>query len=184
MYAGLNGNPTTQGNPPKIKASPRVGIVYSVDPNTVIRAGYGLYWAPYNYPAPSTATNNYGQVGFAQNTISPQTLPASGGTPAVSITNPFPNGLVQPLGSSLGSLTGVGTNISYVDQNGTAPRVQQFSLDFQRELPGAQAVTVSYGGSRGDNLSLGGSNDAGTGTDSGFRPSSIRTRPAGSSFIT
>ena len=25
MYAGVNGNPTTQGNPPKIKASPRVG---------------------------------------------------------------------------------------------------------------------------------------------------------------
>ncbi|HKB13013.1 MAG TPA: TonB-dependent receptor, partial [Vicinamibacterales bacterium] len=161
MYAGINGNKTTQGNPPKIKASPRVGIVYSLDTNTVIRGGYGLYWAPYNYPAPSTSTNNYGQVGYAQNTISPQTLPAAGGTPAVSITNPFPNGLVQPLGNSLGTLTGVGTNISYVDQNGTAPRVQQFSVDLQRELPGAQAVTVSYVGSRGDHLSLGGSNDAG-----------------------
>jgi hypothetical protein len=79
----------------------------------------------------------------------------------VSLTNPFPNGLVQPLGNSLRSLTGVGTNISYVDQNSTAPRVQQYSVDVQRELPGAQAITVSYVGSRGDHLSLGGSADVG-----------------------
>jgi hypothetical protein len=77
----------------------------------------------------------------------------------VSLTNPFPNGLVQPLGNSLGTLSGAGTNISYVDQNSTAPRVQQFSVDLQRELPGSQAITVSYVGSRGDHLGLGGSAD-------------------------
>src|SRR5262252_5294069 len=54
MYAGVNGNPTTQGNPPAIKASPRVGIVYSFDTSTVLRSGYGVYWAPFNYQAPST----------------------------------------------------------------------------------------------------------------------------------
>src|SRR5262249_9137144 len=47
----------------------------------------------------------------------------------------------------------------YVDQNGTAPRVQQYSVDFQRELPGNQAVTLSYIGARGDHLSLGGTVD-------------------------
>ena len=31
MYAGVNGNPTQQGNPPKAKWSPRVGAVYSLD---------------------------------------------------------------------------------------------------------------------------------------------------------
>jgi hypothetical protein len=157
MYAGVDGNPTTQGNPPKMKWSPRLGAVYSLDTNTVLRAGYGLYWAPYNYPAPSTSTNNYGQVGYAQNTIVPQTS----GVPTVTLTNPFPNGIVQPTGNSLRTLTGVGTNISYVDQNSTAPRVQQYSVDLQRELPGAQAVTVSYIGSRGDHLGLGGSDDVG-----------------------
>ena len=161
MYAGVNGNPTTQGNPPSVKFSPRVGAVYSLNTNTVLRAGYGLYWAPYNYPTPSTSANNYGQVGYSQNTISPQVLAAGGGVPTVSISNPFPNGLVQPLGNSLGTLTGVGTNISYVDQSSTAPRVQQFSVDLQRELPGAQAITFSYVGSRGDNLALGGSADVG-----------------------
>jgi len=160
MYAGVNGNPETQGNPQKVKWSPRVGGVYSLDSKTVIRGGYGLYWAPYNYPAPSASANNYGQVGFTQNTVSPQVLASTGGTPAVSINNPFPNGLIPVSGNSRGALSGISTNISYVDQNSTSPRVQQYSADFQRELPHNMAFTVSYVGSRGDNLALGGSNDA------------------------
>ncbi len=159
MYAGVDGNKVTQGNPPKVKWSPRVGVVYSLDTKTVIRGGYGLYWAPYNYPAPSTTANNYGQVGFANNTIVPQS--AAGTVPTVSLTNPFPNGVVPPLGNQLGTLTGAGINISYVDQNSTAPRVQQYSVDFQRELSANQSFTVSYVGSRGAHLSLGGSNDIG-----------------------
>src|SRR5262245_25267745 len=76
------------------------------------------------------------------------------------MTNPFPGGIVPPLGNSLGARTGVGTGISYVDQNGTAPRVQQYSVDLQRELGGNMAITVSYLGAKGDHLGLGGSNDA------------------------
>jgi trimeric autotransporter adhesin len=157
MYAGVDGNGTTQGNPPKVKWSPRVGAVYSLDTKTVIRGGYGIYWSPWNYATPSTSSSNYGQVGYTQNTVLLQTAP----TPAVSLTNPFPNGLVQPLGNSLKTLTGVGTNIAYIDQNGTAPRVQQYSLDFQRELSGGQSVTISYVGARGDHLGLGGTSDTG-----------------------
>jgi hypothetical protein len=157
MYAGVDGNGTTQGNPPKVKWSPRVGAVYSLDNKTVIRGGYGLYWAPWNYPTPSTSTSNYGQVGYSQNTILQNTAPV----PTISLTNPFPNGLVQPFGNSLGTLTGVGTNIAYIDQNGSAPRVQQYSIDLQRELPGNQAITVSYIGARGDKLGLGGTSDTG-----------------------
>src|SRR3954447_24620248 len=96
MYAGVNGNPTTQGNPPKIKTSPRIGAVYSFTTNTVLRGGYGIYWAPYNYPIPSTSTSNYGQVGYTQNTLVQQTA----GTPTVTLTNPFPTGVQQPTGNS------------------------------------------------------------------------------------
>jgi hypothetical protein len=157
MFAGVNGNPTTQGNPPKVKWSPRVGAVYSITPDTVLRSGYGLYWAPYNYTPPSPTANNYGQVGFTQNTLSPQTSPI----PTVTLTNTFPNGVLQPSGNSLGALAGVGTNIAFVDQGRTAPRVQQYSVDLQHELPGNQAITVSYVGSRGDHLGLGGTVDVG-----------------------
>jgi hypothetical protein len=161
MYAGINGNKTTQGNPPTAKFSPRVGIVYSMDTKTVIRAGYGMYWAPWNYPVPSATSNNgnYGQIGFTNNTSAPQTA----GTPAVTLANPFPNGLVPPYGNTNGPnglLGGVGTSIAFVDQNRTAPRVQQYSADFQRELIADMAITFSYVGARGDHLPLGGTVDS------------------------
>ena len=54
-FAGVNGNPTQQGDPPAAKFSPRLGAVYSLNTKTVLRAGYGMYWAPWNYPAPSPA---------------------------------------------------------------------------------------------------------------------------------
>jgi len=156
LYAGQNGANTFQGDPPMAKWSPRVGAVYSFNAKTVLRGGYGIYWAPWNYQQPSSTTNNYGQTGFTVNTSTPQ----GELIPTVTLDNPFPRGLVQPLGNSLGLLTGVGTSINYVDQNKGAPRVQQYSLDLQRELPGSMAVTVSYIGARGDNLGYGGSADA------------------------
>ena len=155
LYAGVNGNKTTQGNPPAVKFSPRVGAVYSINSSTVVRAGYGLYWSPWNYPVPSATANNYGQTGYTQNTPTPQTPLI----PTVTLTNPFPNGLVAPLGNSLGAKTGVGTTISYIDPNRTAPRVQQYSADVQKEIGGGMAISVSYIGARGDHLPLGGTID-------------------------
>jgi trimeric autotransporter adhesin len=156
MYAGVDGTKTTQGNPPGIKWSPRVGAVYSIDPKTILRGGYGLYWAPFNYPIPLTSEGNYGQVGYTQNTI----LSTSRSVPT-TLDNPFPAGIQQPTGNSRGALTNLDSNISYVDQNRTAPRVQQFSVDLQRELPGNVVFLASYVGARSDDIGLGGSNDIG-----------------------
>jgi hypothetical protein len=155
MYAGVGGNHTYQGNPPSVRWSPRAGLAYSFNTKTVLRGGYGIFWAPFNYPIPSTTNNNYGQVGYTQNTVLPQTLP----TPTVTLDNPFPNGVVQPSGNTKGALSGVGTTISYVDQNRKAPRVQQYSVDIQFQLPDNMAISVGYVGSRSDHLGLGGSND-------------------------
>jgi hypothetical protein len=70
---------------------------------------------------------------------------------------------VPPYGSTVGPngiLGGVGTSIAFVDQNRTAPRVQQYSADFQRELAQDMSLTVSYVGARGDHLPLGGTVDS------------------------
>jgi hypothetical protein len=158
MYAGVNGNKTTQGNPPAIKWSPRVGAVYSLNSNTVVRGGYGIYWAPYNYPAPSTSSSNYGQLGYTQNT---PIYTSQVSVPTRTLDNPYPLGVLQPTGNTKGALTGINTALSYIDQNRTAPRVQQWSVDLQRELPGAMAVTATYMGARGEHLPLGGSVDVG-----------------------
>jgi hypothetical protein len=157
LYAGVDGNRTFQGDPPPLGFSPRIGGVYSINSRTVVRGGYGSFLAPWTYPTPMSASNNYGQVGFTNNTVSPQTT----GTPTVTLTDPFPNGpLVPPLGNTPGTLTtGVGTTISFVDQHRTAPRVQQYSADVQREVGGGMAVSIAYIGARGDHLPLGGTND-------------------------
>ena len=103
VYAGQNGANEYQGDPPGIKISPRVGMVYSMNPKTVVRAGYGIYWAPWNYQA--VAAQNYGNIGFTEVTQSPQPQ----FIPTVSLTNPFPNGVSTPFGNTRGALTGVGS---------------------------------------------------------------------------
>ena len=153
IYAGVGGASTEWGDPPGLKVSPRLGAVYSLNEDTVIRGGYGVFWAPWNYQFPGTT--NYGQLGFNRRTslFQPST------NPVTSLQNPFPTGLDPALGSALGAVTGAGGNITVIDQNKKAPWVQQYSIDVQRELPGNLALTVGYSGARGTDLGLGGTND-------------------------
>ncbi|MEQ1907875.1 MAG: carboxypeptidase regulatory-like domain-containing protein [Vicinamibacterales bacterium] len=151
VFAGQNGANTEQGNQPKLKVAPRVGVVYSLNEKTVLRSGWGLYYAPWVYPA--AGTNSWGQYGYAATTDVPQ---STGSVPTVSMSNPFPAGLVQPSGSSLGALTGVGGTIQFVDPSKGAPKVQQYSADLQRELPLGMSLTLNYTGSTGTDLGWGG----------------------------
>ncbi len=122
VYAGVNGAPTQQGNQPAVKFSPRVGLVYSINPKTVIRTGYGVYWAPWNYQF--VGATNYGQVGYSQDTFMTQ----GQYFPTATLTNPFPGGVTQPRGNTLGALEGVGNpgGIEFIDQDKKAPYVQQY----------------------------------------------------------
>jgi hypothetical protein len=125
-------------------------------PRAVLRGGYGMFWAPWNYQFPGTT--NYGNIGYSsQPTMIPND---AAGVPTTLFRNPFPNGLTQPTGNSLGVLTGVGGNIDVIDQNKKAPYVQQVNADFQYQLTDSVAVSVGYAHARGDDLGLGGTNDA------------------------
>jgi hypothetical protein len=155
IFAGQNGAPRAQGNQPAVKPAPRVGAVFSFNDKTVLRGGWGLYYSPWNYPA--AGTTGWGQTGYSATTLVPQ-VPT--GVPTVTMSNPFPSGLVQPTGNALGLLTGVGGDVYFIDPNKGAPRVQQYSTDLQRELPGGMSVIVGYTGLTGRNLSWGGSGNA------------------------
>jgi hypothetical protein len=56
----------------------------------------------------------------------------------------------------LGLLTGAGGTINFVDQNKGDPKVHQYSIDLQRELPGNMAITVGYVGATGRDIGFGG----------------------------
>jgi hypothetical protein len=144
VFAGQDGANEYAGNPPAIKLSPRVGMAYSLNDATVVRAGYGLFWAPWSSGFESTP-------GYAQTTnLQQETL-----RPITSIDNPFPSGLLPVSGSANGLLTGVSSSISFIDPDRDAPRVHQYSVDVQRQLPGDMSVGVTYMGATGQHLTWG-----------------------------
>jgi hypothetical protein len=169
MYAGVDGNKDYQGNPRKHKFAPRGGLAYSLNSTTVVRGGYGLFWAPMqgHFPAESA----YGTRGFTA--VTDYVASFDGGLtpcPGCSLTNPFPGGLAEPVGNAQGKLTGIGGNINFIDQNAASAYVHQYSLDVQKELPRHIAVTVGYVGSRSENLQATGT------TDNGLNINQIPTR--------
>jgi trimeric autotransporter adhesin len=145
-YAGQNGNATSCCKPPKTKFGPRFGVAYQITPKTTFRGGWGIFYAPTIFSTDASIA-----PGYTQST----TYVASNdgnATPANSLSNPFPNGIQQPVGNTLRALTAIGSTFNYLDQNRTAGMVQQFSADLQRELPFGIALEVGYVGSRSSHL--------------------------------
>jgi hypothetical protein len=93
------------------------------------------------------------QTGFNQ--LSNVVATNDGGiTFASSLADPFPTGILQPTGASLGPLTYVGNAIGYFNPNPLAPHLLKYQMDIQRELPGQFVMSVGYLGSRGSDLEV------------------------------
>ncbi len=145
-FAGIDGQKTTTGNPNQNKLSPRLGFAYQLNENTVLRGGWGIFWAPmFGLGSP------YNSEGVTA-TTAPSVSNDGNKTPAISLSNPFPNGLDRPVGNKLGPLTGVGKPMTIFDPNATSTRVQQFSFDIQRQFGRGWAATLGYSGSRTSHL--------------------------------
>ena len=133
---------------------PRIGMSYQLTEKTVVRAGFGIFMAPFQIETPQ-------QVGFAGTT---PFVPSNnnGLTFVATLTNPFPNGLsgVQPsFGSSLGLLTGIGADVA----SDAAPIVgllrknskfARIVLGIQRELPGQIVVEANFIRANGYDLAV------------------------------
>ena len=164
IYSGVNGAPTHQWDPPSLKLGPRVGFAYSLNESTVIRGGYGIFWAPYAIPNMPRETR-VGTVGYTATTqyvgsfdgITPAS-PGSGS--AGSLTDPYPSGLIEPSENSLGLLTQAGGSVHFNDQFRESPYIQKWSIDVQRDIASTIAIKVGYLGSKGSNLALGGTVDS------------------------
>jgi hypothetical protein len=148
QYAGVNGASSSVGNPYSNKWGPRMGIAYQLDSKTVIRGGYGIFWAPQFAIGSPLATPGYSATTSYIASVN------GNQTPSGTLTNPFPNGITQPTGNTLGPLEGIGQSISLYSPSGKSPEVQQYSVDVQRELPGGIALEVAYVGSHSTHLTI------------------------------
>ncbi|MFL6465466.1 MAG: carboxypeptidase regulatory-like domain-containing protein [Bryobacteraceae bacterium] len=146
QYARTNGNGSMCCNPSVTKFGPRVGFAYQLDPKTTIRGGGGIFYAPTRFADDASLALGYTQ------TTSYVASNNGNATPANSLSNPYPSGILQPVGKSQGALTGVGNSFSFLDQNRSSGIVYQYSLDLQRELYKGVVVEVGYIGSRSTHL--------------------------------
>src|SRR5271157_2910738 len=142
--SGSNRDPYTTSN----KAfAPRVGLAWS--PNamhgkTVIRSGIGVF--NYNY---GTVTPN--QQGFSQSTTY-VTTSNSYLTPATTLSNPFPTGIMQPPGSSLGVNTYLGQSVTVFNPHFADEYSLRWNFDIQRQLSQNTSLEVAYIGNHSVHL--------------------------------
>jgi hypothetical protein len=143
---------TAAGDPYGNKWGPRFGFAYSLNEKTVVRGGYGVFFAPQFAIGSPLATVGY-------NATTSYIASTNGDLTSLgSLSNPFPAGISQPVAKSLGTSTGIGQTFNLVDPTAKSPYVEQYSLDIQRQLPWAMALEVGFVGSKSSHLTLGSPN--------------------------
>jgi hypothetical protein len=149
-FVGVDGNPRRQNELDKNNFGPRFGFAYKLSSRTVLRGGYGLFYLPLTG---DDTGRNLGAEGFFAATTFVSSLDG-GITPADRLSNPFPRGLSQPLGSSQGLSTLIGQDIITVLRTNRSAYAQEWNFNIQQELPGNLLVDVAYAGNKGTKLPI------------------------------
>lgn len=127
---------------------PRFGFAWHPLNKFVTRGGYGVVFLP-----TTTRFNTASNQGYSTTTNYLAT--SNGGiTPAGSLSNPFPTGVAQPLGSSPGLLSSIGQTFSTLRRNDPVSYAQQWSLSVQESLREDLVFEAAYTGSKGTKLPM------------------------------
>jgi len=163
------GNPSREAlNLNHKSIAPRLGFAYSIDPKTVVRGGFGVFWIPIdtpwathplNDPTSSAQTNYTGNNG-------------NGTYPINTMSTPWTN-FIEPPGRAActsalcpgfpASLTPSGySEVGWQLEGATIPGInvrdykyaytQQWNLDIQRTLWGGWFTDVAYAANKGTHL--------------------------------
>lgn len=147
-FPGAGGAPRGAFDRDRNNIAPRFGFSLGLNDKTVLRGGYGIFFAPitgggYNGAAMPIS-------GFQAQTQWVGTL--DGVTPLAYLANPFPSGFIRATGSRDGLGTLLGQNVTGMDRSRTNPYAQQWNFNVQRTLAANFLIDVAYAGSRGLHL--------------------------------
>jgi hypothetical protein len=126
--------------------APRVGVAYQMDPLTVVRAGYGIFYGGLESNGGTNIGDNFPFRG--QININPKSC-SLGDCPSNGIT--LESGLAAYLGN--GILNAVNTpGFHAVDREIKTPYTMNYNLSFQRQMTPNLAATISYVGNSSRHL--------------------------------
>lgn len=146
-FPGVNGQPEGLYETPKNSIMPRFGLAFKLNEKTVIRAGYGIFFGFLGQ-----RRGDVNQAGFSRDT---NLVPTVDGVNFVgTLSNPFPNGILEPVGAADGPRTFLGQAVTFFNPKPLTPYNQRWNLGFQRELPGGWIVEAGYVGNRGTHIEI------------------------------
>ena len=135
--------------------APRFGFAYKVTDRLVLRGGYGIMFGrTYNLTFP------LGVDGYSTSTSWVYSVGNAGILPQDRVSNPYPNGLVQPSGSADGLQTLVGNAVNALPRPNPSPYIQNYSFDVQHQIGANAMFEIGYSGNIGKRLIYGDTRDA------------------------
>jgi hypothetical protein len=117
--------------------APRIGLAYSLNDKTVLRAGYGLFYARY--------TSSQNSTFFTFNDVYTQSLSITSASSTGAPVYPIP--LTSPAGALASN-----RSITFAAPNMRNPYTQQWNVGIERALTSKTTLTASYLNSRGKRL--------------------------------
>ncbi len=148
LFAGINGTPRGMWNTDANNFAPRIGIAWVARPGTVVRAGYGIFFQSIGADRIDVI-----QQGFNQRTsIEPSR--DNGQTFRATLANPFPDGILEPVGSAAGLNAYIGRNPSFSLPTNRAGYMQRWSFTLQKLVAKRFVLEAGYTGNRGTGLSV------------------------------
>jgi hypothetical protein len=142
---GRTGSRTFE-NPSWDAWGPRAGFSYRANDKTVVRGGYGMYYANVAFSQFTGDPN----LGFSSNPAAPNVT--NGLLPAFYLDSGFPQQTIR-FPPFIDPTIANGTNVPAVASNDlTLPRWQNWSLTFERRLTKNMMLDVSYIGNHGSRL--------------------------------
>jgi len=154
-FAGVNGQPRTLWERVFTNIMPRVGFAYSANDKTVIRGAYGIFFSPLG-----VRRTDVQQAGFSRQT--PLIVSNDNINFRTTMSNPFPEGMLEPLGAAAGVETDLGQPVRAFNTQPAAPYVQRWQMSVQREILKQTVVDVAYVGNRGTRLESENANGVGS----------------------